>query len=116
MSECLRRQQVWVAAVVDPAQVQGVPCRRQVHDGQVDDDVRKALPRLRVALDDMLQPLDQRSSAELNVTFDDRLPTGVHGERPEEQQGRSQETLRTVRPSVEPERLEQQAVPRSGSR
>jgi hypothetical protein len=69
-----------VAAIVDPSHVQGVTRVGEIDDGQIEQEVREAAAGLRVALDDVLESLDDGGAAELNVSFDEVAPASADGD------------------------------------
>lgn len=77
-----------VAAVVDPAHVEGVAGVGQVDDGEVKDEVGEAASGVRVALYDAFEPFDDGSTAELNVSLDGEASGPGHCGGPEDEQRR----------------------------
>ena len=101
MPERLLRCKTGVTAIVNPPEIDPVDLAAR-HDGQVEGQVRKAATGLGVALHHVLETLDDRRSAELDVTLHDGSTVTVDGQAAEQEQRRGEQPLLARRPRVQP--------------
>src|SRR5580698_1300108 len=85
-----------VATVVDPPHIQHVASRCQIHNSEIEHDVRKATSGLRIPLDHVLKSFDQRCSAKLDMTFYDCATSHVHSSGSEQEERRRSQPERAV--------------------